>query len=1064
VAGNGTGGAGGRRTRVSLNSGGGRIRAALPAGEDATVTVDINQEPMPGLTVRTGTVTFDPNTGTVTGGTVTAGVTIGDAVTMDNVQLNVGRGGSVSASITGAQLRVGDLLTGTIDLNISEEGITGTATLSTAQITLPGGLNLTEGSVTVSLDSAGNIHGSGSLTAAVDGVGSATINASVTNDKISGTASMTVEGGAITLGDAVTVNGADLNGAYNPDGSFEITGSVTASIRDWAQSTIEGSYRYPDNLWSGSGQIEQTQDAALGSVTLSNTVLTASVTDNVLEEVGVSGDFTTENFSGDVTGHYDATGEIISGDGNIELIAPMDLGEGVMLDEASGSLLVENNELKTLSGAGKVTAPFEGQPTFQADFTDLSVDVPTLKAGGTATLTTLRDIQMGDPAALGASITGGASATVSFEDNALTDFQSEIPFAVQVQGAEVGNGGASLQLEGDTVNTDANFALTTDLSLPEAGGPLTINNGASITARVAGSELSELALSNVGFGVSFEVPSASAPVNIDGTIEGSYSSDTGHVEGNASAMLSDTTDFNFENEVVSVAAGLAMTATVQESTLTEITMDNAQVAHSHAGQPLVSGTITNGVYNIPEDLINFSAMLGLDRELKVTDEDSGWSAAIEQGAQISVDVEGSELSRFGGDGIALRVDDSEGPLAIGAINGAEYDVEEEKISGILSVTTERDLSYPMGEGEGLLPPGYSITLDSGSSVEASVAENTVQEATVAMNLTLADDAEGALAAGTIVGTWIPAEDKLTGDINATTLADIALYENSGEGDGPEAWSINLLTSSNVGALLTENGLENGTLEAQLDAQKDGAPVATGSISGTYTVGDEIAGEANAAIDVTAEATLTTDMELIAEGEAGPCGVSMLGNGKTISANFNNEGLASASGSFALKAVKGDGAARLTVSGEYVAGEGVSGEATVAVEKPIVLGESGEYELLLEAGNGTVTIEGNAPVSLNGGATVIVKKSGADFARVEVNVENYDFESGELTGSGSGELLGEVELGPVGDYSFVVKPSTGISFALASNELTEALGNLLTEDKNGESAHAEITDEMTYTAA
>ncbi|MBN1944821.1 MAG: DUF4157 domain-containing protein [Bradymonadales bacterium] len=352
-------------SRVVLNFGGASMEVNIPPTTGSEVTLRGIESPIPGLTLGEATINFDSNW-QITGGKVKASVTIGSFVNVTNADLAIREGGGVACSIEKVDLRLGDWGAGKIDLVLSPEGITGSATFTHELVNIGMGIVLLSGLIRIALDNQGNISGVGNLTGDIGGVGTITLNAAAENGILGGTVSFTPQD-ALQLANGVVLESAILSGNFTKQ-MFLVTGEGHLKVNDWMEGDVQATYQHPNHSWSASGTLHQIQPQVLGDMTVTDGMIGLKMENSNLTEVEGGGKFTMPQFEGSLGGTYDVGAGQFNGKAQATLLEPLDIGgNGAVLKEMRGEAVIEANKLVEVTADAAVEVPLEGQPTFRFD-------------------------------------------------------------------------------------------------------------------------------------------------------------------------------------------------------------------------------------------------------------------------------------------------------------------------------------------------------------------------------------------------------------------------------------------------------------------------------------------------------------------------------------------------------------------------------------------------------------------------------------------------------------------------------------------------------------------------
>lgn len=672
------GSGGSRPTQCELRIGGQRISARMPASpaSPGEVRVDFSgAASIPGLQLKTARVTFNANW-EIERGELIADVEVGQYVKAEGVTLSIsqkedasGKYAEVAAEVRGAQFKIDGLFDSTIDLRLSNSGVTGRATIdATAPITLGQGVTLTGGSLTLELQEGGNMSASGRLTGTIE-AGGVGLNVEITAE------AMTEGhlGGAVTVSlaapvpvpgvEGVTVKSGSITGRYVHGQEWSVEGDLTVNVRDWVEGSIHGKYTQrmagegaeggASSSWELTGTLRQLQAYVVPGteadpITLSNGELTLEFKDGQFLKADAKASWDTTNFNGDITGTFDVPNTKLDAVGTANLKPEeLPIGQtGAKFTDIKAAVILEANELTKITGNITVVFPYEEQPTFKLEGTDIFYMVKDQKVTGTATVTTLRPLNFGDQAGYNISVKEGATGTLSVADNKLLGITGGLGYDVNHGASKIGEGTLDVNFEGETskLNATAKFHLTAEegLGVPDReAGPVKLLPGGEFELTIVGSELGQATLRGVKF-------------RVNQVGEGA----TGKIEGE----LNGTHDFKTAK----------LTAT-----------GNAELK---GAWPLT-----------PAD---------------------GVSLTFKEGGKLDVAVTDSKLTRVHGEFQYEAVIAPQGQIPEikleGALNG-DYSDETKKFSGELTGELKNDVDIPVNEDK--------ITVKSGSNFKATVAES-----------------------------------------------------------------------------------------------------------------------------------------------------------------------------------------------------------------------------------------------------------------------------------------------------------------------------------------------------
>jgi len=221
-------------------------------------TQAIQAIPIPGLELSEAQIEFDEAL-EFKGGIVTGDLVLGQYVQMQGLSLAVDRNGNVSTSLEGASITVTDILSGVIDLRITQDGISGEVEFGYEQLAMQPGFTLNNGTITVAVDTEGQVTGQGTLGGAVTGIGSFTLQAQLENETLGG--ALSIELDTVQLGTWGRLEAGAFEGVYDEVEGSRVSGNVTMTARDFVQADISATYTHPPDS-ADAGQAEANTDFA----------------------------------------------------------------------------------------------------------------------------------------------------------------------------------------------------------------------------------------------------------------------------------------------------------------------------------------------------------------------------------------------------------------------------------------------------------------------------------------------------------------------------------------------------------------------------------------------------------------------------------------------------------------------------------------------------------------------------------------------------------------------------------------------------------------------------------
>lgn|GEM_PF-2084045 len=1171
---------------VEIYIGGQKISARMPAGAaPGQVRVDFAGASFHGVSLGRATVTFD-SAWKIERGTVNASVNIGEYVQADDVELRIERRevrgevqGHVSAQINGARLNVSELFDTTIDLSISSDGISGRAQVdATTPINLGPGITLESGALTVVLAADGTVTATGRVEGTVEGLGSVAISAQAISDgHLSGRIDVTLaEPLAVPGVEGVTITSVNIGGEYVSGESWTVTGGVGVNIRDWVGADIQGSYTHTaggggggggaeggaregggrateggggdagggaSSSWSFRGTLTQLQPYTVGEgesqVTLENGTVGVVFESGTFVQCSAGVDWSTTDWQGNVNGTYKVQEQELDATGTISMKADeLALGEtGGRLTEVNGQVKIVANVPTELSGNVKAIFPYEEQDTFEVSGEGLKVDIPNLKASGSATVKTLRELPFGDTAAYNAKVAEGASATLTVAENKLEGITGGLAFSVAYGEEPVGEGTIDVNFEGENsaLNATATFTLTAEegFGVPDrVAGPVKLLPGGTFVLSIENSVLALAQVQNVGYevkqtgegatgvfggtvngsydfrtqklnvtgdgavkadwplapaegvsltfkeGGSINVTVAESKLTkvngefpfdatiaakekipelvLEGKVNGDYTDETGKFNGALEATLKQAVPIPMQGEgnLLTIKEGATVKATVADSApgTLEASFD---ADYQREGKLFLAGHVETSKYDFKTGDFDFKGDLTLKQDIEKSTEDGKWTFKVKSGASVGVEVAKSKLEAITGS-IPFEVHDTDGCLLKGSLTEARLEMKDLEFSGTLDVALGRDLEYPRNEDGSAAPapgnPPVSIVAKKDvSHVSGRIDKNVFAELTakLAFGVKLGGEEYGA---GEVGGTWDVQKNKFSGqgDIKLTKNLFIGDERRTAKGGTAlESWILGFAAGQGLTVAVKNNVLDSATVNLGCVLFHNLEAVATGTVNGSYKLGE------TESFEGTADVSVIKNLDFH-EGSKFHYWIEK-GTGAEVS--FSGLKVNSAGGNFRLLMKEGaKDKIRVLLGASYTPGDGFHAAGQIEVLDDIPMAENGEWKFSVAKGSGGgATIEGKDVTHLNGDITVLVDKGKDPFAKGTFNIDYTLAETSPvINATGTVELLSRVELGSKGEWKFFVMPTTGASLTITNNDLESIAGTIELQADKGEEPFAKLT--------
>jgi len=337
--------------QVQLNFGGKRITVPVPQEPGKTITSEVTGTPVKGLSFGAVVVEFD-DTWKVKGGHVMASAQLGAYVTMQETRLEIGPDGTIDPNLKEATLTGPGLKEGPIQLQVTPRGIEGTATFSHDLIELPFGLIPQEGFLRINVSAEGKLNAVGNIKSELPGVGDMMLQLSINNETMGGTASLSMTD-EVAVAPGVTLKEATVSGNFTSSG-LTMSGAAPVEIAGWGTGQLVGTYNYPEQTWSVTGTIPQSEPIQAGEYTLFGGSLSVTVKDGALTEVGGGAKFQGDSLEGTVGGTYDIETQTFTGGAKVRLVEEVQLtAKGSKLKRLQGKATFEDGQIGEIDGQGE---------------------------------------------------------------------------------------------------------------------------------------------------------------------------------------------------------------------------------------------------------------------------------------------------------------------------------------------------------------------------------------------------------------------------------------------------------------------------------------------------------------------------------------------------------------------------------------------------------------------------------------------------------------------------------------------------------------------------------------
>ena len=635
-----------------------------------------------------------------------------------------------------------------------------------------------------------------------------------------------------------------------------------------------------------------------------------------------------------------------------------------------------------------------------------------------------------------------AHLRLSVVDNAVTGAHCDVNWtAPKLQGTL----NATYDIEAQALTGEGTASLTEDHTFEAAWGSFTLKAGGNLEAGVEANALSRLE----GI-IPFEatVLAGQQPVSINGRVEGQVNPETHEVQGEVNGLLlNDVTLLTDRGDALVLQKDAVVRATLAANALSDVFVD-ASVRMDRDGEPLLTGTITDGQYHVEDSTVNFVGDLTLARDIEHVSEDGQWTLRAKEGSRIGCTVQNNVVTQLSGD-LDFTVEDSEGPLLDGAVTGATLDTEELKASGEVAMTTARPFLHPRQTEGAVEGTGWQLEVLQGSGVSGAITDNELQTLGAELNMKVSDP-EGHLADVALNAEWNVAEDVVNGTGQITLAREIPVAE----GLGPEGWSARVVPGAEATAHIEDNDFTkvDGQLDAKVaDAEADFIDVHG---EGLWTTADD-------QVQITGEATVTRDKALPA---VGAWQATVLKDSKA-STTLTNEAITDLSGRIDARVDRdGEPLIKAGLQGTWSQTTGLGGEGSAELLRDVDVATVGNYGLRVVKGAGaTVKMAEGDVTEVGGRIPMALDENEQPFIKGEVG-GTYDVEGKVLDGTGSAEVLVERRLGTLGSDQLWLTPGTGAEVTIAQNVLTRIGGTVNLSARDGGGQYVTIALEGAFDAA
>ncbi len=1074
-----TEGSGGTRpTHCELRIGGQRIRARMPASPAAAgeVRVDFSEAvSIPGLQLKTARVTFNSNW-EIESGSIVASVAVGEYVKADDVTLSIekkedatGKYAEVAAEVRGAQFKIDGLFDSTIDLRLSNRGVTGRASIeATAPITLGEGITLTGGSLVLELREGGAISASGRLLGDVS-AGGVNLGIEITADAmteghVGGSATIRLQNPVPVPGvEGVTIKSGNITGRYVHGQSWTLEGGLTVNVRDWVEASITG--KYTQNVgggeggggaassWELTGSLRQLQPYTVPGteadpITLSNGELDLHFKDGQFLKVDAKASWDTTNFKGDITGTFDVPNTKLDAVGTVDLKpAELPIGDtGAKFTAIKAAVILKANELEKITGNVTVVFPYQDQPTFKLEGTDIFYMVKDQKVTGTATVTTLRALEFGDKAAYNASVKEGATGQLSVADNKLLGITGGLAFDVNFGASKIGDGTLDVNFEGETskLNATAKFTLTAEegFGVPDrVAGPVMLLPGGQFQLTIEGSELGEASIR----GVKFEVKQAGegATGKIAGELNGNYSFKTSKLTATGNAELKGNWPLTpVQGVTLTFKEGGRLDVAVTDSVLTRVNGEFQYEAHiapqGSIPEIKLEGTL-NGDYS--DETKKFGGELTGELKSDVNIPVNADQITVKSGSKFGATVVDSAPGKFT---VSFDADYTrKGELFLsGHVENATYDFTKGHFGFQADLTLKALIEKQTEDGK------WKFVVQPNTQVGVKVEESKLKMLTGRILFQI-HDSEGALLDGALTDAEVDVEKlEFSGKLDVSLARDIKYPRSPSGGEqapegSPPVQAVARKSTSKVWGVVTKNQFAEIGAKLDFGINLAGTEYGAGELTGTLDM-------KQFEFDGTGKITLVKDFilggdERNAEGDPIASWFLCFPAGQGLDMKVTKNQLDEANINLNGKLLHNlEEVANGAVTGAYKLGDtkGFNGSITANVIKDLDWSKDDRFHYWIETGTTfKAELESNAIKGANGNFKLRLDEFSGGTGQVKV-AATADYRPGVgIDGGGSVKVTQALCVKEGGEWKLFIDAGSGGEATVKASRVTELGGTL-----------------------
>ena len=1032
-----------RPARLTLGLGGWTFQVSVPS--TATPGGPLNLPPptsaIPGLTLRSLRVDVGSTFG-VEGGQLTGSVSLGSHVTAPEALLRISEGGQINGRVDDARLDLGTLGTGRVNLSLSSTGISGSGTLRPSDLHLEHGLTLHGGAVSVGVDTAGAVSGSGQLAGQIPNIGGFQLAAQLQDTTLQG--ALTVDFATpVAFGSNVSITSGHLSGGYSAE-AVAIQGVVALDLGAWATGMVSGNWSTETGLWSAAGALAQVGTHALGDIAVSAGVIQAAVADGQVQPMSLAAEYTAaRGFQGHIQGAYDPATDQFDGRGSATFTQPWQLGS-VNLTAGSGELTVTANQLVAFDGAATAEVPWQGTPTFHVLLDGLHLDMAATTVSGTGAATTTRELVFGEETPI--TIPAGTEFTATLVENELTAASGTASFRVADRFGEFGEGTAEIAFDPatGTVSGSATFAFTTNYGFPERASETSyFKPGGSVTATFTAGTLERADIN-----LPYAVLDPAGGGMIEGSLVGTLVFATATVDGTGTGAFTQPWPVPVDFGTFQFVPGGSVTATVTAGSLSRIEGD-LPFETEITGEPTLKfdGRVA-GTLDVPAAQVDGSAELTLSEEAPFA-LNNGDEIVGAVGSTAHAEVAANQIEQVAILLQAIYRSTAFGDLATGTLEG-NVKVPSGLFTGEGDLTLNEDLPLAAESSGGNRPEEWSAWLDAGANVHSHIVDDAPERTTIAANGHLNRLGER-VATATLGGEYLLGDTAagFTGQASAEVIQRFDWSEGG-------RFTYQIDEGTHLDAAMEASQVTQASGTVRLAILEGGADKAFATFSANYTPGTPLTGAGTAEV--------VDDILLATRGDS----TLFLAAGSAGNATIADDQLSSLDGTLLLRLDRagtpllgGDLSARWEAT-EADANVDALGQVTLLSD--LELGSGHEYRFWLVTGSAANALVIDSELdSLDGSLDLRVDDDAGPF--VSANLTGaYQHPTPTFTGQGSATVIREKDLeAATGPYRFWLLPGSGVTADVADLELV-ALGGTLgirVDDPTGQLLQLDLAGTYTH---